>query len=90
MKKTRERSFGPTLSVREQQMDQDYEWCLHDPEVRKKYGGQVVVVHQRKIWGVGSNHAAALAAAQRQPGCPPRHELAIVVVPERPVSTDLQ
>ncbi len=88
MKKTGRRSFGPTLSVREQQMDQDYEWCLHDPEIRRKYGSQVVVAHRRKIWGVGSNHAAALAAAQRQLGCPPRHELAIVVVPESTIGTD--
>ena len=51
MKKTKTSAakFGPGLDEREQQMDDDYEWCLHDPEIRKKYGGQVVVAYKRKI-----------------------------------------
>ena len=43
MKKAKEQAFRPYLDEREQQMWEDYEWCLHDPEVRRKYGGKVVV-----------------------------------------------
>ena len=82
MKKTIQQPLSPYLDEREQQVDADYEWCLHDVEVRKKYGGKVVVAHQRKIWGVGKNHALAWAAAQRKRGCPARDEVAIVVVPD--------
>ena len=80
-KKIGPQTFSPYLDQREQQIDDDYEWCLHDPEVQKKYGGKVVVVHKRKIWGVGKNHKAAWLAAQRKRGCPARDQIAIVVVP---------
>lgn len=81
MKKTKQQDLGPYLDEREQQIDDDYEWCLHDAEVRKSYGGKVVVAYQRKIWGVGKDHAAAWAAARRKRGCPPRGYAAVVVVP---------
>ena len=69
------------LTEQEKQINDDYEWCLHDPEVRRLYGDQVVAVHQRRIWGAGANHLAALNAALQQPGCPPRKALVFVVVP---------
>jgi hypothetical protein len=86
---TQDRGQGPapgnhapwTWGEREKQIDEDYEWCLHDPEVRQAYGGQVVVAYRRKIWGAGSNHTAAWEAASREPGCPPREDIAVVVVP---------
>jgi hypothetical protein len=81
MKKANQESLAPTLDDREQQIWDDYEWCLSDRQVQEKYGGKVVVVYNRKIWGVGKHHAAALAAAQRKRGCPPRDRLALVVVP---------
>ncbi len=81
MKKAEQESLAPTLDEREQQIWDDYEWCLSDRRVQEKYGGKVVVVHNRKIWGVGRHHAAALAAARRKRGCPPRDRLALVVVP---------
>ena len=81
MKKISPSPLGPYLDEREQQMQDDYEWCLHDPEVRQAYGGRVVVAYQRKIWGAGKNHAVAWAAAQRKRGCPSRAQVAIVVVP---------
>jgi hypothetical protein len=62
-------SYG-YLTEQEKQINDDYEWCLHDPEVRRQYGDQVVAVHQRRIWGVGKDHLAALNAALQQPGCP--------------------
>jgi len=69
------------LTEQEKQIDADYEWCLHDLQVRRQYGDQVVTVHQRRIWGAGADHLAALNAALQQPSCPPRHVLAFVVVP---------
>jgi hypothetical protein len=81
MKKAAPGNLAPTLDEREQQVWDDYEWCLSSRQVRENYGGKVVVVHNRKIWGVGRHHAAALAAAQRKRGCPPRDQLALVVVP---------
>lgn len=77
-------SFSSTysyLNEHEKQVRDDYEWCLHNPEVRRQYGDQVVAVHQRRVWGAGANHLAALNAALQQPGCPPRHFLALAVVP---------
>jgi hypothetical protein len=78
-----------SLDEREKRIQEDYEWCLHDPEVRRRYGGRVVVVQNRKVWGVGSNHGAALDAALaaadcpfRNSACPSREAIAIVVVPE--------
>jgi len=59
----------------------DYEWALNDTEVRRKYGGKIVVVYQKKILGVGKTFQAAWAAAQRRRDCPPRHEVSLPVVP---------
>jgi hypothetical protein len=75
-------SFGNTLTTHEQQIKDDYEWCLHDPTVKKTHGGLVVAVNRRHIWGVGKNHVEALQAALREPGCPPRSNLALVAVPD--------
>jgi hypothetical protein len=73
--------FPNYLTREEIQINDDYEWALHDPEVRRQYGNQVVAVYQRRIWGAGANHAAAVDAALQQPGCPPRYFLALPVVP---------
>jgi hypothetical protein len=81
MKKKEPQTLSPYLDEREQQIQDDYEWCLHDPEVRRKYGGKVVVAYKRKIWGAGKNHTAAWAAAQRKRGCPQKGYAALVVVP---------
>lgn len=69
------------LTVEEKKMNEDYEWCLNDPDVRRQYGGQVVAAHQRRIWGAGANHLDALDAALQEPGCPHRKCLVFVVVP---------
>jgi hypothetical protein len=70
------------LTEQEQQIHADYEWALRDPGVRRLHGGQVVAVHQSKVWGAGADHGAALKAALATPGCPQRQALALVVVPE--------
>jgi hypothetical protein len=81
MKKVKHESPSQHLDEREQQMWDDYEWCLHDPEVRQKYGGKVVVAYRRKIWGAGRNHLLAWVSAQRKRGCPAREYVAVVPVP---------
>ncbi len=85
MKRTQEQPLSPYLDEREQQIHEDYEWCLHDPEVCRKYGGKVVVAYRRRIWGAGKNHVAAWTAAAKKRGCPPREAVALVVVPELPL-----
>ena len=70
------------LTVSERQLDDDYEWGLNNPDLQHKYGGKVVVVHRRKVLGVGEDHALALEAALSEGPCPSRQQLAFVVVPE--------
>jgi hypothetical protein len=69
------------LTEEEKKMNEDYEWCLNDPDVRRQYRGQVVAAHQRRIWGAGRDLGAALDAALKQPDCPPKKFLVLVVVP---------
>ena len=73
-------SFGPVLDEREQQIDADYEWCLHDPEVQRRYAGQVVVAYRGRIWGAGKNHREAGLAAEQVPGCPLKEYVATVYI----------
>jgi hypothetical protein len=68
------------LTERERQLSQDYDWCLQDPAIQRTYAGQVVAVHQKKVWGAGKTHGEATQAALGQPGCPPREALAKVVI----------
>jgi hypothetical protein len=74
--------LSPYLDEREQQINDDYDWAMWDESVRRAYGGQVVAVSGRKVWGAGSNHEEALANARAQSDCPPRLRIALVVVPE--------
>ncbi len=82
VKQTKPRTLSPQLDEGERQINDDYEWCLRDPEVRKKYAGRAVVAHRRKIWGAGKDYVAAWAAASCKRGCPSREAVAIVVVPD--------
>ena len=83
MKKTRNElpTFSPFFTAEEQRIREDYEWALHDAHVQRKYGGKIVVVYQKTILGVGRTYQTAWAAAQRRRGCPPKHEVAMPVVP---------
>lgn len=69
------------LTEEEKKMNEDYEWAINDPEVRRQYGNQVVAVYQRRIWGAGPNHRVALEMALGQPDAPPRYYFALPVVP---------
>ena len=69
------------LTEEEKKINEDYEWCLNDPDIQRQYGGQVVVAHQRRIWGAGKDHSAAWNAALQHPDCPHPRVCAFVVVP---------
>ena len=49
--------------------------------VRAEFGGRVVAVNKRQVWGSGANASEALADAQPKPGCPHRMALIFVSVP---------
>jgi hypothetical protein len=63
-----------------------WEWVNHDPEINRLYGGLVVAVHQRKVWGVGKTDRAAREDTLKKPGCPPEDELVFVTVAGLPPS----
>ncbi len=69
-------------NAKERQINDDYEWCLHDPEVQKQYGGKVVVAYRKRIIGAGKNHTEAWRTAQRTSECPGNDSVAFVYVPE--------
>jgi hypothetical protein len=75
------------MNQRERQLLADHEWALHEGDVQQQYAGQVVAVHDRKVWGVGKTPQAALNDALSRPDCPPRGELATVVVEGCPLSS---
>ena len=83
MKKTKaeQATLSPYLDAREERINADHAWCAGDPDVRRKHGGKIAAVYNRKVLGVGKTYAAAWAAAQRRRDCPPKHEVAMVVVP---------
>jgi hypothetical protein len=74
------------LDDREKQIREDYRWVLHDRAIQRQHAGNVVAVHQRKIWGAGPNHSAALATALQCPNCPRQQELALVYVEGRAIA----
>src|SRR5262245_35427459 len=67
------------LDERERQQHADYEWCLRDAEVQRRYGGQVVAAQGFKVWGAGANHNEAWEAA-RAAGCPDLEALELVPI----------
>lgn len=71
----------PYLDEREQRINADHAWCVGEQEIRRKHGGKIAAVYNRTLLGVGRTYAAAWAAAQRRRLCPPKHEVAMVVVP---------
>jgi hypothetical protein len=75
------------LNEREQQHRADYEWVLHCSDVQQAFAGQVVAVHDRKVWAHGRDHARALEDAFRASNCPAREELALVFVEGQTVTS---
>lgn len=48
----------------------DYDWAQGDPEVRRRYGGLIVAVRDRQVWGAGPTPTQAAEDAAGKPGCP--------------------
>jgi hypothetical protein len=74
-------TFPPRLSEDEQRKQDDYEWGLHDPKVRARYGGKIIVVYRKKVLGAGKTYEAAWAAARRRRECPAKQQVAMPLVP---------
>ena len=81
MKKLNQQDFAPYLDEREQQISDDYEWCLQNQEIRHKHRDKVVVVYRRQVLGIGTDHVTAWTAARRNHDCPAKGYAAVVVVP---------
>jgi len=76
------RAPSAALTDDEKKVREDYEFALRDDGIRQRYAGQVVIVHDRQILGVGKTHRDAWEAAQRNRSCPSKQHVAMVVVPE--------
>jgi hypothetical protein len=62
---------------------------LGDPNNLEAYSGQVVAVHQGRVWGHGPDHAAAIETAEAalsaragEPDLPPYEALTFIAVPD--------
>lgn len=66
--------------------EEDFNWAWDDLELQRLYGGLVVAVRQRTVWGAGKNHRAAWEDAQRKPNCPPSSEFAFVPISGLPLA----
>lgn len=69
-----------TLTTRERQIRDDYDWCLQTQAIQEQYRGKVVAVHRRTIWGTARTPGAAVKAALQARGCPRPEELAVVFI----------
>jgi hypothetical protein len=68
-------------------MAEDYDWAMNDLQVQKDYGGLVVAVRHRKVWGAGKSYRAALEQARQQSGCPPGDDLVFAIPSGPPFET---
>jgi hypothetical protein len=73
-------SAGPNAE-RQRQLDEDYAWWSESLEMQRRYGGQVLVVQRRTVWGEGRNLSEAWKDAQKRQGCPPQDDLTFVPIP---------
>ena len=75
------------FSPEERKRNATYEWCLTDPQVQERYGGQVAVAFNKEVLGTGRTHPLAWQDAQQNHGdsCPSREEVVFVVVPGLPL-----
>ncbi len=66
---------------------EDYFWCLNQLDIRERYRGQIVVLHNRQILGHGPGSVEARENARERVAAqgavlPPAAELLLVVIPE--------
>jgi hypothetical protein len=64
----------------------DYDWAQDDPNVRARFGGLVVAVRHRQVWGAGRTPQQANQDAARKSDCP--QELVYVFVWPGPIGED--
>ena len=67
------------LNPTEQQIADDLHWGLRAPEVRQ-HAGKFVIVHRKRVVGVGTERDALVAQAAEKENCP-WEDLVVVVVP---------
>jgi hypothetical protein len=67
----------------------EHDRCLRNPDILARFAGQVVAVHDERVWGHGPDHGTAidsaeanLRAAESEDGAPSPEELTYVVVPD--------
>jgi hypothetical protein len=66
---------------------EDYFWCLNQLDIRERYRGQIVVLHNRQIIGSGPGSVEARENARQRVVAqgevmPPTADLLLVVIPE--------
>jgi hypothetical protein len=69
-----------------QRYQADYLWCLNQRDLRERYAGQVVILHNRVVLGSGYSGAEARADARqrleaRGESMPAENALLIMIVP---------
>lgn len=76
----------PTFEEDDERVGDDYHWACFNPVVRERFGGRVVAVFRRKVWGVGADDGEAMADAQSKFDLPNEGPLMCVNVPTHPWS----
>lgn len=66
------------------EVDAEFDWASADMEVRRRYGGLVVAVFDRKVWGAGKSHREAWDAARANSSCPALDRIVLVPVSALP------
>jgi CheY-like chemotaxis protein len=75
------------FSPEEMRQDSDVEFGLNNPETQRLFGGRVVAIFNKKVWGSGWTHTEALQDAltwmsrHPDPGNPMRDDFVYVPVP---------
>ncbi len=64
----------------DQRLLEDLNWAMAAPEVQQHYG-QLVVVRDKRVLGVGRDHNALLASASAQEHCSEDEFVVVVVAP---------
>jgi hypothetical protein len=70
------------------QHDEDMNFGMTDPEMQQRYGGQIVAIWQKQVWGAGGTYAEALRAALDKaadaslPNKPTKGDFALLPIPK--------
>ncbi len=64
------------------QHDRDARWFYKHSEAYRANAGQIAVVHQRRVWGIGVDLENALAQAKMNSECPAAEDLLFIAIPD--------